>query len=595
MDEAKSIDEGWDGPVESGGEPGSAAARNNDWVVNTSGHDLAEMSKEQIAAALRAGELSERALVWRTGMKDWMTLADVPSLQIVLRRVSREAMVPPAATSWEPSAPTMAAASSPTLSVASVASGESSSTIVTSTSAAPAVSLEPSSQTASRSGNTRTLALASGAATPKAPQVTPLTASDSGEQRASAPVRSISPSPSRPRASRPGSSPSGRAAPASVAGRPASSSGASAAVATARQPSSAGAASVLKSVCVSVTNTPESRRAELQTTVRVSRSELPAEFGEPIDHSAATMRVPRAAVAAARASAEGSNLVDENVTLVKMPDGWRDSVAQLTQTTVEFQPSATRGAMPPRNQSKRAPSFDPVDSPPSSRTVLVRDGVESDSPGTLAPIASDAEAEPAPLVHRLVPLDSRRMLAARPVQRNRSPWFATVLACVASALVASVLTAVLLDESRSRPTPVLSSPGAIARPASESGASSMQPRFVAPASSPTASAPSSAAAAPPSASARAPVAPLRELAPPARQAPASMVRVREPERAATRRKPRPAPRSEQPASDNPYVEPTPAAPARTATAAFAPAPAGALGREAPVADPASDAKAAPSH
>ena len=53
-----------------------------DWLVNVRGDVVVPMTTAEIVEGLRAAKLSERSLVWRLGMLDWVVLGDVPQLRL---------------------------------------------------------------------------------------------------------------------------------------------------------------------------------------------------------------------------------------------------------------------------------------------------------------------------------------------------------------------------------------------------------------------------------------------------------------------------------------------------------------------------------
>src|SRR3954468_7449352 len=51
-----------------------------EWMVQVTALDRRMMSTEQLMSDLRAGKLSQRTLVWRGGMDDWLPIARIDSL-----------------------------------------------------------------------------------------------------------------------------------------------------------------------------------------------------------------------------------------------------------------------------------------------------------------------------------------------------------------------------------------------------------------------------------------------------------------------------------------------------------------------------------
>ena len=98
MDDAGSIDEGWDdsAPADASDKPATSnGARQRAWLVNVADQKVTEMTKQQIAAALQAGTLSSHTLVWREGMPEWTPLDQVPALRVIARRKTEIGMPVP--------------------------------------------------------------------------------------------------------------------------------------------------------------------------------------------------------------------------------------------------------------------------------------------------------------------------------------------------------------------------------------------------------------------------------------------------------------------------------------------------------------------
>jgi hypothetical protein len=60
----------------------SSRTSHGEWLVNVSDDVVAPMTTLELIDALRKGRLSEEALVWRTGMRNWTALLDVPQLRL---------------------------------------------------------------------------------------------------------------------------------------------------------------------------------------------------------------------------------------------------------------------------------------------------------------------------------------------------------------------------------------------------------------------------------------------------------------------------------------------------------------------------------
>src|SRR5262245_36331335 len=93
MDETNAVDDGWESPpddptVSARPEHAAKAHRRDDWLVNTAGQDVVHMTTHEIIVALQSNALSERALVWRSGMAEWLELTQVPALSLVAQRAA---------------------------------------------------------------------------------------------------------------------------------------------------------------------------------------------------------------------------------------------------------------------------------------------------------------------------------------------------------------------------------------------------------------------------------------------------------------------------------------------------------------------------
>jgi hypothetical protein len=103
---SETIDEEWDAP--SGNDAQAPAddatrvgspksGRKDEWCVNVAEGDISQLSVAEIAMALRSGRINEQTLVWRDGMADWIPLSDVPALGLVATRAKNESQTPPPA------------------------------------------------------------------------------------------------------------------------------------------------------------------------------------------------------------------------------------------------------------------------------------------------------------------------------------------------------------------------------------------------------------------------------------------------------------------------------------------------------------------
>ena len=60
----------------------SSGSNANEWLVNVADDVVVPMVTSEVVEALRIGRLTNRSLVWRTGMHDWSALAEVPQLRL---------------------------------------------------------------------------------------------------------------------------------------------------------------------------------------------------------------------------------------------------------------------------------------------------------------------------------------------------------------------------------------------------------------------------------------------------------------------------------------------------------------------------------
>jgi len=82
----------------------SSRESRGEWLVNSSDDVVAPMTTLEVIDALRKGALSDEALVWRVGMRDWTPVMDVPQL-----RLAASSRPPPAVAPSVESAPVTAA------------------------------------------------------------------------------------------------------------------------------------------------------------------------------------------------------------------------------------------------------------------------------------------------------------------------------------------------------------------------------------------------------------------------------------------------------------------------------------------------------
>jgi hypothetical protein len=56
-----------------------------EWLVNTNDSVVVPMSMAEVVQALRSGRLTDRCLVWRSGMQEWLQVERVPQLKLAAR------------------------------------------------------------------------------------------------------------------------------------------------------------------------------------------------------------------------------------------------------------------------------------------------------------------------------------------------------------------------------------------------------------------------------------------------------------------------------------------------------------------------------
>jgi hypothetical protein len=92
-DDTNGIDKGWDTLSQYSEKSADAddavtvslSTTPGEWLVNTAESVVLPMSMAEVVGALRAGKLSERSLVWRSGMQEWAPLDKVPQLKLAAR------------------------------------------------------------------------------------------------------------------------------------------------------------------------------------------------------------------------------------------------------------------------------------------------------------------------------------------------------------------------------------------------------------------------------------------------------------------------------------------------------------------------------
>src|ERR1041384_7658295 len=92
-DDSRSLDKGWDALPGYGDKAGDAeeavtvsiSTAPGEWLGNTSESVVVPMSMVEVVEALRAGKLTDRSLVWRNGMQEWLQVDRVPQLKLAAR------------------------------------------------------------------------------------------------------------------------------------------------------------------------------------------------------------------------------------------------------------------------------------------------------------------------------------------------------------------------------------------------------------------------------------------------------------------------------------------------------------------------------
>lgn len=105
-DDSRLIDRGWDALPEYGNKSGDAdeavtvsiSTTPGEWLVNTVDAVVVPMSMAELVDALRSHKLSERSLVWRSGMQEWLSIDRVPPLKLAARMASPAPSRPATAT-----------------------------------------------------------------------------------------------------------------------------------------------------------------------------------------------------------------------------------------------------------------------------------------------------------------------------------------------------------------------------------------------------------------------------------------------------------------------------------------------------------------
>jgi hypothetical protein len=101
-EDSRQVDSDWDtladyrAAAEDGEDAVTVSVSNTpgEWLVNTDNSMVVPMSMVEVVEALRAGRLTERSLVWRSGMQEWAPAGSVPQLRLAAR-LPVAAHVPP--------------------------------------------------------------------------------------------------------------------------------------------------------------------------------------------------------------------------------------------------------------------------------------------------------------------------------------------------------------------------------------------------------------------------------------------------------------------------------------------------------------------
>ncbi|MET0793066.1 MAG: GYF domain-containing protein [Polyangiaceae bacterium] len=86
-----------DGDASPGEKRSASGSGTGDWLVNVAGDVVVPMTTAEIVEGLRAAKLSERSLVWRLGMHDWILLGEVPQLRLAAGSATTVAAAPSSA------------------------------------------------------------------------------------------------------------------------------------------------------------------------------------------------------------------------------------------------------------------------------------------------------------------------------------------------------------------------------------------------------------------------------------------------------------------------------------------------------------------
>jgi uncharacterized protein DUF4339 len=111
-DDSRALDKGWDGLPSYGSARDadedvtvSVSTAPGEWLVNTVDSVVVPMSMVEVVEALRAHKLTDRSLVWRTGMQEWQQVDRVPQLKLAARMSPTPSAPPPPVSSGRPPPP----------------------------------------------------------------------------------------------------------------------------------------------------------------------------------------------------------------------------------------------------------------------------------------------------------------------------------------------------------------------------------------------------------------------------------------------------------------------------------------------------------
>ncbi len=74
--------------IETGRDGAESSALAGGWLVNIDGDEIVEMTRVQVVASFGSGRIQEHTLVWHEGMDDWAPLVQVPAFRLLSLRES---------------------------------------------------------------------------------------------------------------------------------------------------------------------------------------------------------------------------------------------------------------------------------------------------------------------------------------------------------------------------------------------------------------------------------------------------------------------------------------------------------------------------